>query len=347
MNRKIVVTVIVLASVIGVQTVLTLWLYNQSIYLQLEHEALSSDYANLQTDYSVLESDYNNLTANYNSLQFDLNNLTLDYNNLVSNYSDLQSDYNNLQSDYNDLVSDYDLLSFEYGLLQEDYDVLQEDYDSYVNAYEELRESVNLRCLHPTEQEKTLITPDDPDVQNLVLSVTGGWSDPSDWNEFWDDYKKLYDWVVDNIEYRNDGFYPILPSYVSGDVQQYREMWQLPSETLDCREGDCEDMAILLASLLYCYNRKEYAVYCIVVTGHMGVCFPVKDDKICILDPAMHYYTSSGFPFYDLSSDDIEDEINYWINTYDLDRVKRVFSATLWKEFTTTEEFINWMINKY
>lgn len=235
---------------------------------------------------------------------------------------------------------EYDLLSSEHNRLKENYDSVQSDYD-------EIRDLINLRSLHPTEQKKTLITPDDPDVQSVVLSVTGGWSDPSDFNELWDEYEKLYNWVVDNIEHRSDGFYPILPVDPSGSVQQYEEMWQLPSETLSLKQGDCEDMAILLASLLYCYNGKEYAVNLIVVTEHVAVSFPVADKKICILDPATNYYTSSGFPNYDLSSDDIRDETTYWINTYDLGTVEWVFSATLWREFSTTEEFINWMYKEY
>lgn len=74
---------------------------------------------------------------------------------------------------------------------------------------------------------------------------------------------------------------------------------------------------------------------------------PVADNEICILDPAMNYYTSSGYPSYDLSSDDIEDEVSYWINTYDLDKVEWVFSKTSWEEFADTEDFINWMIDEY
>jgi len=326
MNRKISAIIIVLVSVIGLQVVLTFWLYNQRVYFKSAYETILSNYVSIEQDYSILETDYANLTT--------------DYDNLTLAYNDLESNYANLQSDYSNLVSDFNSLSFEYNLLQE-------DYDFYIDAYEELKESINLRSSHPTEQEKNLITPDDPEVQSVVLSVTGGWSDPDDWNDFWDDYEKLCDWVVDNIEYRYDGYYPILPSDLSGNMQQRSEMWQLPSETLDCRKGDCEDMAILLASLLYSYNDEQYDVHCIVTPEHVGVCFPVMYDRICILDPAINYYTSSGFPFYNLSSDDIEDEVSYWINTYDLDRVEWVFSKTVWQEFSNTEDFINWMIDEY
>ena len=262
-------------------------------------------------------------------------------------YDLLSSEHDDLQSDYDELTSDHDSLSLLYDWLKEDYDYLIQSHNSSADAYDEIRDLINLRSLHPTEQEKTLITPDDPDVQSVVLSVTGGWSDPNDFDELWNDYKKLYDWVVDNIEYRSDGYYPILPANPSGSVQQYEEMWQLPSETLSLKQGDCEDMALLLASLLYCYNEKECAVNLIVVTAHVGVCFPVGDDEICILDPAMSYYTSSGSPHYDLTSNDVRDETTYWINTYDLDTVEWVFSAVLWREFSTTEEFINWMYTEY
>jgi hypothetical protein len=111
------------------------------------------------------------------------------------------------------------------------------------------------------------VTPDDPAVMDTVLSVTRGWSAPSDWAEYWGDVKAMYDWVVANVEYRSDGLYPVLPSAPAGSLEYTMEMWQFPNETLDLKKGDCEDMAVLLASMILSYNDGKYAVECIWITG--------------------------------------------------------------------------------
>lgn len=332
----------------------SLMLYLRTDSLQIEVSDLQKNNESFQTLNLNLETKVSYLTDEKDSLQKMIDDLEVDKTNL-------QSQINSLTEENDNLYGEVDSLKEKKAGLQNQIDDLLEEindleweiwdldwrYNSYVDSYEEIQESINLRSSHPTKEEKNMITPDDPDVQSIVLSVTGGWSDHNDWNEYWDDCKKLYDWIVDNIEYRSDGFYPILPSHPSGYMQQYEEMWQFPNETLSLEQGDCEDMAILLTSLLSCYNEGQYAVYAIVVSGHVGVFFPVANDKICILDPAMQYYTSSGYPSYRLSSDDIRDEANYWIDTYDLERVEWVFSTKLWKEFSTTLEFTDWLISKY
>jgi predicted transglutaminase-like cysteine proteinase len=50
---------------------------------------------------------------------------------------------------------------------------------------------------------------------------------------------KIQKWVVDNIKYTSDSA-----------AQGFVEFWQFPFETLSLRTGDCEDGAILLASLM-------------------------------------------------------------------------------------------------
>lgn len=298
--------------------------------------ALENNYNALNQSYILLSQTYETLEQNYTELQTEISDLE-------NRYVSLQGNYNSLQTNYATLNESYTLLNQIYESLEQDYIILNEAYDSYISAYEELRDEINLRVFHPTEDEKTLITPDDPDVQSLMLSVTGGWSNHNDFNEYWNDVKALYDWVVTNIEYRYDGFYPILPYSPYGDVWYFEEMWQLPSETINEKKGDCEDQAILLTSLIYAYNEKQYATYCIVTWNHMAVCFPVVGDKICILDPAMGYYTNTGWPYYEISSKDIRQEVTHWISSFNLIEVEWVFSLTIWEIFTSTDAFINWM----
>ena len=66
------------------------------------------------------------------------------------------------------------------------------------------------------------VQPDNPDV--LAIS--------SQYPDYW----ALYDFVCRNVDYRRD----------------IGEFWQVPSETLVSKMGDCEDTSILLTSLLRC-----------------------------------------------------------------------------------------------
>jgi len=52
-----------------------------------------------------------------------------------------------------------------------------------------------------------------------------------------------YYWVSENIRYQYD-------NQTWGERARYGDYWQLPSTTLKLRTGDCEDQALLLASLL-------------------------------------------------------------------------------------------------
>jgi hypothetical protein len=242
-------------------------------------------------------------------------------------------------------------LDATYDSLQGDYTSLQDQHDAFVSNYDALRDLVNQRSQHNDVSE--FITPNDPSVNQKVIQITGGWSDQSDWIEFWDDVKAMYDWVVSNIDYRSDGFYPVLPSNPSYGVYYRTEMWQFPNETLSEKRGDCEDMSILLASLILNYHGEEYWVECIEIesssSGHLAVQLPVEGDKITILDPAGNYYTSDYFGNIDNIdiSTEIYDWLDYWKPTMGNDvHVERVFSNNLDKSFSSTNAYTTWMYNR-
>lgn len=67
---------------------------------------------------------------------------------------------------------------------------------------------------------RSFVQPGNPDVLGISSQYPDSWS--------------LYDWVCRNISYTTD----------------VGEFWQVPSETLKRGEGDCDDTAILLTSLL-------------------------------------------------------------------------------------------------
>jgi len=224
-------------------------------------------------------------------------------------------------------------------------------YESQIAAYENLRDKVNQRWNQVNVEP--FITPQDQAVRDIVYAITGGWSDPSDWNEYWSDVKAMYTWVVSNIEYRSDGLYPMLPNDPFGDLHFWDEMWQFSNETLSLRKGDCEDMAILLCSMIRCYNDMKYPVECIIIenstSGHMAVQIPVSGYKLVILDPAGKYYSHDILG--NIAFNEITTEINNWLNYWkpymgsDV-YVSRVFSDYLDKTFTSTNEYITWMYSR-
>lgn len=331
------VVAIVLAVIICVQAFLYVSLMTRYNSLDSEHQLLLSEHAALETDYSSLQSDYESLQSSYNSYR--------------ASQGSLQTRYDSLQSDYNSLAASHAALQSSYSSLQASYNTLQSSFDSYYSDYANLRDLVNQRSQYLDIMD--FVTPNDSDVSSIVLSVTGGWSNPSNWNEYWSDVKAMYDWVVGNVEYRSDGLYPVLPSTPAGSIEYSMEMWQFPNETLALRQGDCEDMAILLASMILSYNDGEYWVECIWITGSLGahaaVQLPVDGNQLTILDPAGNYYTEGLYG--NLDSEEISTEINYWLNYWrpslgnDV-RAYRVFSSYVDESFSSTSEYITWMINR-
>ncbi len=231
------------------------------------------------------------------------------------------------------------------------YQAYKQEYLSFEEAYERLRSIVNQRVKH--KNVTSFITPYDLAVKETVYKITGGWSNPSDISEFWKDVKALYNWIVNNIEYRYDGLYPILPPKPYEKVDFENEMWQFPNETLELKKGDCEDMAILLCSMIICYVDGKYPIEVITIcsekSGHAAVQIPVSGYKLVILDPAGKYYSQDIWG--NIMANDIRSEINRWLNYWkpkmggDI-QVCRIFSDKIDKEFTSTNEYIEWMYSR-
>lgn len=332
-------------------------LYQDYLSLQSELASLLDEYESLNSTYLSLKSSYDELNSSqasdfesqYLSLQSRYDALSSQYASLNSQYLSLKESYDELDSSYDELDSSYDLLNSSYASLQSQFDELQDSYDSVASDYYEIRDQLNHRSQH--YDVELFITPNDTSVQQTIDQVTGGWSDPSDWNEYWTDLKALYDWVVSNIPYNYDGLFPVLPSIMSDDVNYTTEMWQFPNETLSLGRGDCEDLAILLCSLVRGYSQ-DYWIECILITsssaGHAAVQIPVSEDKLAILDPAGQYYTSL---LGDLVSKDISTEINSWLNYWkpkmgnDV-RVYRVFSDYMDQTFSSTSDYTSWMYDR-
>jgi len=217
-----------------------------------------------------------------------------------------------------------------------------------LNQYASLKRQVNVRSGDTPEDKQSFITPTDSLVSAKVLEVTGGYS--GDVSEIWRDYKRLYSWVVSNISYSSDSYMPILPESISGGLIWQQDYWRMPEETLGDETGDCEDMAVLLASMLRSYNEGKYQIWILVirsnvpeVKGHVAVAFPVQGGKLAILDPAGNYYTGQ---YGSLGSSNVSTAVNNWLSHWQSNmpgaEIVGVFSEDVYEEFSSTAEFITW-----
>jgi hypothetical protein len=228
---------------------------------------------------------------------------------------------------------------------------LNTKYQDFVSWYAAIRDEINMRGgVRYHKDSCKFITPAESTISSLVQQVTGGFSENV--GERWADIRRLYTWTVNNIEYATDSYTPILPHSPRGDLKWRGEFWRMPSETLADKAGDCEDMAILLASMLLNYYEQRFRVYAIVIhsplpdeAAHMAVAIPVKGNELTILDPAGNFYTEVLFGW--LCSKPahtaIAEWLAYWSSKIPNAQVVRVFSDKEEHIFDSTDEFLKWL----
>lgn len=104
------------------------------------------------------------------------------------------------------------------------------------------------------EDSKLFITPQDRYVETVYNEIMSGLNFfmPFHW-------VAIRDWVGKNIDYIDDV-----------DNQNVSEFWQLSRETLDSSRGDCEDLAILLCSLLRADGWSAEKVYVVLGENEAG-----------------------------------------------------------------------------
>jgi hypothetical protein len=305
----------------------------------------------LSTIISVIICIVLGLRWNSTKLKLDLKQSELDITK-----NELTSTIGQLQEANSKIVIIEDQLQIE----ERKYDLLKANYESDKSTWEEqtrrnndnyasLKSQVDAR-LGIGKEAQSYITPNDPLVAATVKDAAGSFKE--DVNQRWDDFKRLYDWVVNNIEYSYDSGVPILPSRLDGDIKWSGEYWKKPSETIEDKAGDCEDMACLLASMIDNYWDRKYGIWAIELVsdepntaGHVALAFPVKGNQLTILDPAGNYYTGYN-SWYGLTSEDTKIAINDWLSYWEQEipdgHVTKIFSETDYREFNTNQEFIEW-----
>lgn len=248
----------------------------------------------------------------YETLSNKYDSLLQDHEDISINYGAISDKYEHLINEHETLTSQYEILTLQYNSLQRDYDVLQDNYDmvfknlNYLSddvrkleniliSYSFFHESIS-RVLCNRELEK---------ISSTVQSVTGKSSD------LWFSYQNIYYYIRDNIDYARDIEFPYI-KYSEQNIggnriitsiynYSYRNYIQTPEFTIEYKQRDCDDQAILTYAMIKYYLRNtygtDYILYLAVITlgedkSHISVFQPVKEGNLCILDAAGHYLTS-------------------------------------------------------
>ncbi len=262
---------------------------------------------------------------------------------------DTENQLDATQTQLADTENQLDITMNELTVSQSRLETVENEKEQMLNQYTSLREQVNVRSGLTVEDRQSFITPSSSLVSSKVLEVTGGYSENA--SEYWRDFELLYRWVVNNISYSYDSYLPLFPESMSGGLQWRQDYWRKPEETIGDETGDCEDMAVLLASMLKSYNEGRYAVWVLGISssppeakGHLAVAFPVQGGRLTILDPAGNYYT--GYPYWSLASDSVSVAVNSWLSYLQSKmpnaKITEVFSENVYEEFSSTAEFIAW-----
>ena len=239
----------------------------------------------------------------------------------------------------------------QWGLTSNRLAIAEYNLNQWLARYSYFREQIYTRLADGPSIQR-YFTPHEPAISAIVQEITGGYSPEKE--EWWKDTSRMNRWVCDNIKYTTDSYLPILPANVSEDLIWQRDFWRLPVETLQDEAGDCEDVALLLASMLSNYNEGRLEVWIIGVQNenrrHIAVAYPVEGGLITVLDPAGNYYTWH-YSWSELRAYDVAVVIRDWLRDWESvmpdAEVYAIFSDQYYMPFSGTEEFVNWFRSEY
>lgn len=300
-----------------------------------------------------------NLNFRIMSLKYQNNILSSRCNVLESNISavlgelegeikELNVEYSQLETEYEALLFDFNNMVYEFEKLQGNNDELENELEIFAAQFKHLQDNINSR-LGIDGNLSRFVTPTDPEVVDLMLEITGGHEDPNSFDELWEDYENLFDWVTATISYSTDSPYPYLYSDPSYPVRWLEHSVRFPNETLADQTGDCEDQAILLLSTMIAHNNR-FAKWCISLKwdggGHVAVAIPESGGRLAIVDPTGNYHSGTALNFL---SEPVEEAIENLLHRWDEPsiHVDSVFDDGFFKGFESTEEFYEWFESNY
>ncbi|MFH0846912.1 MAG: transglutaminase-like domain-containing protein [Chloroflexota bacterium] len=221
----------------------------------------------------------------------------------------------------------------------------QKESPNVLPSYAELRGEINRR-LGIGEDAISFVTPQSPAVTAAVKEITSGYKENS--SEFWRDCDNIFRWVTQNVSYSPDTYTLLVPESPDAGLKWVDEFWRTPEETLKDKAGDCEDLSVLLASMLLNYNEGRYSVWVVVIgneaVSHIAVALPVAGKMLTIMDPTAFYITGPTGSV--LSSREVDVAVKDWLSHWEEKmpgaRIKAVFNNEFYKDFLSTQAFINW-----
>lgn len=126
------------------------------------------------------------------------------------------------------------------------------------------------------------ITPYEPDIEVLYNQIT------NDCVTTEDKIEACWDWVAHNVKYR-----PFVKASINvgGKVSKQSDYWQLPSQCIQTRVGNCANMAFLVTSLLR-YGLPDEDIHCVFgnlhnngsIEGHAWVEWSAYDGQDYIIE---------------------------------------------------------------
>ena len=286
-----------------------------------------------------------NTLVELDATKVQLDNTLVELDTTKAQFTDTKTLLDTTQTQLVDTEAQLDITKTQLDMTATQLEIARNENSQMLDQYASLKRQVNARSGDTPEDKQSFITPNNSSVSAKVLEVTGGYSE--DINEYWRDCERLYQWVVNNIVYSYDSYMPILPQSISDDLVWQQDYWRMPEETIEDKTGDCEDMAVLLASMLRNYNEGKYQIWVLVIRsgelGHAAVAFPVQGGRLAILDPAGNYYTGQ---YGALQSESISTAVNNWLSNWQREmpdaEIVKVFSEDVYEEFSSTAEFVTW-----
>lgn len=267
--------------------------------LLVTNAALLAAFLNLHADYARLQSEHEKLMLECSSLYQRYASLEASHRHLQSAYSELQASCEELQREYSDLRAIYSDLNKSCAELLRINQRLEEKVSKYARE-------VAARLGLDSGATK-LVQPNDPQVVHLVGQIIGGEGD------LHQSLFELYAWTASNVRYETDPHTTLIYPRAYAVLLGHRVLvdvglvpgggyWRSASEVLQRGAGDCEDQAILLASMVKAYFlhylKQNLTAYVLTVVlphvVHALVIVPLAGGDIIILDPTGRYYT--GWP---------------------------------------------------
>lgn len=244
--------------------------------LAASNQLISQNLTQLDAAYQILQSEKQSLSDQYTSLAGQ-------YESLNSEYAALQGQYNTLNSDYTALAGNYETLSSEHASLENSYNELLASYNYTVDSYSAFREvAIAPPYIYTRERKVHLV------FQKTDGSLIH-WTIPSEWLEYhlrlgdeqrdhlaydltlYNDITDETYHVVDDRKFIDETpFTELMEDMYRQSPNDYafiKEVWNIvaqltaytdeidetprfPMETLLSGGGDCEDHAILFASMI-------------------------------------------------------------------------------------------------